>query len=350
MKFVDEVKITVASGRGGRGAISFRREASAPRGGPDGGDGGKGGNVIFKTSRHINSLFDFKTYKKYAAGDGHAGAAVNATGPHGDDLILVVPQGTILRHSDTHEVIQDLTDTEEFTLLKGGRGGKGNAFFRSSVNQAPEHAQPGEDNQIMDIILELKLIADVGIIGFPNAGKSTLISRISAAKPKIADYPFTTLTPNLGVVKVGDYSSFVVADIPGLIKGAHQGVGLGIQFLKHIERTSLFVHLVDVSGMSGRDPIQDYEDINFEIEQYDEMSKDKDGFFPLSSRQQILVFNKIDLLSQDQLDKLKQTFKKKFGIEAFAISGVTGKNTAEVLKIIADRVLKSKGVLEEELT
>jgi len=350
MKFVDEVKITVSSGRGGPGAISFRREASAPRGGPDGGDGGKGGNVIFKTSRHINSLFDFKTYKKYTASNGHAGAAVNATGPHGDDIILIVPEGTILRNAETNEVIRDLTDTEEFILLKGGRGGKGNAFFRSSVNQAPEYAQPGEDNHSMDITLELKLIADVGIIGFPNAGKSTLISRISAAKPKIADYPFTTLTPNLGVVKVGDYTTFVVADIPGLIKGAHQGIGLGIQFLKHIERTSLFVHLVDVSGMSGRDPVQDYQDINFEIEQYDEMSKDKDGFFPLSSRPQILVFNKIDLVPQDQLDKLKQTFKKKFNIEPYAISGVTGKNTAEVLKIIADRVLKSKGVLEQELT
>ncbi len=349
MKFVDEVKITIASGHGGAGAVTFRREAFAPRGGPDGGDGGRGGNVVFKTSRHINSLVDFKTHKKYAAENGHPGAAVNATGPYGADLVLVVPQGTILRNAETNEVIHDLTDIDELILLKGGRGGKGNVFFKSSVNQAPEYAQPGEDNQTMEIVLELKLIADVGIIGFPNAGKSTLISRISAAKPKIADYPFTTLTPNLGVVKVGDYSSFVVADIPGLIKGAHLGVGLGIQFLKHIERTSLFVHLVDVSGMSGRDPIQDYEDINYEIQQYDEMSKDKDGFFPLSSRPQILVLNKIDLLPKEQLEKLKQAFKKKFNVEAHAISGVTGKNTPEVLKIIADKVLKSKGVLEEDL-
>lgn len=349
MKFVDEVKITVASGRGGPGAVTFRREAFAPRGGPDGGDGGDGGNLIFKTSRHINSLVDFKTFKKYSAENGHAGMAVNCAGPDGQNLVLVVPEGTILRNAETNEVIHDLTGVDELTLLKGGRGGKGNWFFKTSVNQAPEYAQPGEDSETLELILELKLIADVGIIGFPNAGKSTLISRISAAKPKIADYPFTTLTPNLGVVKVGDYSSFVVADIPGLIKGAHQGVGLGIQFLKHIERTSLFVHLVDVSGMSGRDPIQDYEDINFEIEQYDQMSKDKDGFFPLSSRPQILVLNKIDLLSKDQIDKLKQTFKKKFNVDAYAISGVTGKNTAEVLKVIADKVLKSKGVLQEDL-
>jgi GTP-binding protein len=346
MKFVDEVKITVASGSGGKGAVSFRRESAAPRGGPDGGDGGKGGNVIFKTSRHINSLFEFKTYKKYLAGHGHAGSSMNSTGPDGDDMVLIVPEGTILRNAETNDVICDLSDVTEFTLLKGGRGGKGNTFFKSSVNQAPEYAQPGESNETMDVLLELKLIADVGIIGFPNAGKSTLISRISAAKPKIADYPFTTLTPNLGVVKVGDYSSFVVADIPGLIKGAHQGVGLGIQFLKHIERTSLFVHLIDVSGMSGRDPIQDYQDINYEIQKYDEMSKDKDDFFPLSSRQQILVLNKIDLLSADQIDKIKQTFKKQFDVEAYPISGVTGKNTQDVLKIIADKVLKSKGIIQ----
>lgn len=349
MKFVDEIKITIASGRGGAGAVTFRREAFAPRGGPDGGDGGDGGDVVFKTSRHINSLVDYKTTKKYSAENGHNGMAVNCAGPDGQNLILIVPEGTILRNAETNEVLHDLTNVDELTLLEGGRGGKGNWHFKNSVNQAPEFAQPGEDNKTMEIILELKLIADVGIIGFPNAGKSTLISRISAAKPKIADYPFTTLTPNLGVVKVGDYSSFVVADIPGLIKGAHQGVGLGIQFLKHIERTSLFVHLVDVSGMSGRDPLQDYEDINFEINQYDEMSKDKDGFFPLSSRQQILVFNKIDLLTNDQLEKLKKEFKKKFNVDAYAVSGVTGKNTADVLKVIADKVLKSKGVIHDDI-
>lgn len=342
MKFVDEVKIKVASGRGGPGAITFRRESFAPRGGPDGGDGGKGGDVIFRTSKHINSLVDYKPHKKYGAENGQPGGGANCSGHHGQDILMIVPEGTIIRDAESNEVLFDLTDTNEVNFLQGGRGGKGNAFFKTSVNQAPEYAQPGEDNHDREIVLELKLIADVGIIGFPNAGKSTLISRISAAKPKIADYPFTTLTPNLGVVKVGDYSNFVVADIPGLIKGAHQGVGLGIQFLKHIERTSLFVHIIDASGMSGRDPIQDFQDINFEIEQYDEMSKDKDGFFPLSTRQQIVVLNKIDLVPTEQVEKLKQTFKKKFNINTFAISGVTGKNINELLQTMAEKVIASK--------
>ena len=342
MKFVDEVKITVASGRGGPGAVTFRRESFAPRGGPDGGDGGKGGDVIFKTSKHINSLVDYKTYKKYGAQNGQPGTGANCSGHNGEDMLMIVPEGTIIRDGETNEVLFDLTDLNEINFLQGGRGGKGNAFFKTSVNQAPEYAQPGEDNHLREIVLELKLIADVGIIGFPNAGKSTLISRISAAKPKIADYPFTTLTPNLGVVKVGDYSNFVVADIPGLIKGAHLGVGLGIQFLKHIERTSLFVHIVDISGMSGRDPLEDYKDINLEIEKYDEMNADKDGFFPLSSRQQILVFNKIDLLSAEQIEKTKQQFKKKFNVDGYAISGVTGKNINELLQKIAEQVMAHK--------
>lgn len=342
MKFVDEVKITIASGRGGAGAVSFRRESFAPRGGPDGGDGGKGGDVIFKTSRHINSLVDYKNLRTYSAQNGQAGMAVNCSGANGEDLLMVVPEGAVIRNGETGEVLYDLTGIEEVKVLSGGRGGKGNAFFKTSVNQAPEYAQPGEDGESLDITLELKLIADVGIIGFPNAGKSTLISRISAAKPKIADYPFTTLTPQLGVVKVGDYSNFVVADIPGLIKGAHQGVGLGIMFLKHIERTSLFLHLVDVSGMSGRDPLQDYEDIQYELQMYDEINKDKDGFFPLMAREQILVLNKTDLLSKDQIEKTKQQFKKKFGVDCHAISAVTGKQTQDLLVQVADKILKAK--------
>jgi GTPase len=344
MKFVDEIKITIASGHGGAGSISFRREAFAPRGGPDGGNGGKGGDVVFKTSRHINSLVDYKNLKTYSAENGRPGSGLDSSGADGSDLIMIVPEGSVIRSAEG-EVLYDLAGIDEVRVLQGGRGGKGNTFFKNSVNQAPEYAQPGEEGHQLDIILELKLIADVGIIGFPNAGKSTLISRISAAKPKIADYPFTTLTPNLGVVKVGDYSNFVVADIPGLIKGAHSGVGLGIMFLKHIERTSLFIHLVDISGMSGRDALADYEDIQHELKMYDEMNKDKDGFFPLSDREQIVVFNKIDLLSQDQIEKTKQQFKKKFGVEGYAISAVTGKQLQELLVVMADKILKSKNVI-----
>jgi GTP-binding protein len=342
MKFVDEVKIKISSGHGGPGAVSFRRESMTPRGGPDGGDGGKGGDVIFKTSKHINSLVDFRNLKSYSAQNGHPGTGDNCSGHNGQDLVLIVPEGSVIRNDENGEILYDLTGTDSVTVLKGGRGGKGNTFFKTSVNQAPEYAQPGEEGESLEITLELKLIADVGIIGFPNAGKSTLISRISAAKPKIADYPFTTLTPQLGVVKVGDYSNFVVADIPGLIKGAHEGVGLGITFLKHIERTSLFLHVVDVSGMSGRDPLQDYEDIQYELKMYDEMNAGKDGFFPLTAREQILVLNKIDLLSKEQIEKVKTQFKKKFGVDGFAISAVTGRQLQDLLVVVADKIIKSK--------
>lgn len=338
MKFIDEVKISIASGHGGPGAVSFRRESMTPRGGPDGGDGGKGGDLIFKTSKHINSLVDYRALKKYSAQNGQPGTGSNCSGHNGEDLILVVPEGTVIKN-ESGEVIADLKENEEVILLKGGRGGKGNTFFKTSINQAPEHAQPGEPGESMDIQLELKLIADVGIIGFPNAGKSTLISRISAARPKIADYPFTTLVPNLGVVKVGDYASFVVADIPGLVKGASQGVGLGIQFLKHIERTKLFIHLIDASGISGRSPIEDYDDINFELKQYDETNKDKDGFFPLSTRPQLVVLNKIDALSPDQLRALAGQFKKKIGHDPMMISAFTGKNIKELITHLGQLIL-----------
>lgn len=337
MKFIDEVKISVSSGHGGPGAVSFRREAMTPRGGPDGGDGGKGGDVILKVSKHLNSLVDYKSNKKYAAEDGHPGEGARCFGADGKDLVLIVPHGTIVRSEDG-EIIVDMTDVDEHVLLTGGRGGKGNHFFKTSVNQAPEHAQPGEDSQHLDITLELKLIADVGIIGFPNAGKSTLISRISAARPKIADYPFTTLTPNLGVVKVADYKTFVVADIPGLVRGAHEGVGLGIQFLKHIERTRIFIHLIDVSGMSGRSAIDDYEDINQELKAYDEENQNKDGFFPLSTREQIVVFNKIDTLQASELEKKQLEFKKKTGITPMVISAVTGKNISELINHLSKKI------------
>ncbi len=341
MKFVDEVSITVSSGRGGPGAVSFRREAMTPRGGPDGGDGGRGGNVVLKTSRHLNSLVDYRSKKKYAAQDGQPGEGKNCSGADGQDLVMLVPVGTIVR-SSTGEILVDLTDETEHILLQGGRGGKGNTFFKTSVNQAPEKAQPGEDSSSLEVILELKLIADVGIIGFPNAGKSTLISRISAAKPKIADYPFTTLTPHLGVVKAAEFKSFLVADIPGLVKGASQGVGLGIQFLKHVERTKFFIHLIDISGLSGRNPVEDFEDINYELKMYDESNKDKDGFFPLTTRQQLVVLNKIDTLSEDEMYRIKNEFKKKTGAEPLLISGVTGKNTKELVQTMTKMVFSNE--------
>ncbi|MBX2988169.1 MAG: GTPase ObgE [Bdellovibrionaceae bacterium] len=342
MKFIDEVRITVASAHGGPGGVSFRREAFAPRGGPDGGDGGKGGDVILRTSKHLNSLVDYKANKRYAAKEGEPGAAANCSGAAGADMVLLVPEGTLIRDDETGEILIDMTEISEHVLLKGGRGGKGNAFFKTSVNQAPEYAQPGEDGESLSIRLELKLIADVGIIGFPNAGKSTLISRVSAAKPKIADYPFTTLAPNLGVVRAAEYRSFVVADIPGLVKGAHQGVGLGIQFLRHIERTRLFIHLIDASGMSGRDPVQDYEDINFEIKMYDEANAGKDGFFPLSTRPQFVVFNKIDTLSADALNRLIAEFKKRTQATPVAISAVTGRGVKELIQEVAHRVFEDR--------
>jgi GTP-binding protein len=338
MRFIDEIQITVASGKGGPGAVSFRREAMTPRGGPDGGDGGRGGDVILRVAENLNSLVDYRRGKKYSAQNGAPGEGANCSGAAGQDLILIVPPGTIVRNQEG-EILVDMTGIREHVLLKGGRGGKGNHFFKTSINQAPEHAQPGEPGQELDVTLELKLIADVGIIGFPNAGKSTLISRISAARPKIADYPFTTLVPNLGVVKVGDYRSFVVADIPGLIKGAHQGAGLGIQFLRHIERTRLFLHVIDVSGMSGEDPIQAYKDIQYELEMYDQHNQGKEGFFPLSTRPQIIVLNKIDTLSKDDLDQLVTRFEKQTGQKPWAISAVTGKNVEPLLLEIEKRVM-----------
>lgn len=341
MKFVDEVQITIASGKGGPGCVSFRREAMTPRGGPDGGDGGRGGDVLLKVAPHLNSLVDFRTHKRYAAQDGQPGRGANMSGHDGKDLVLNIPKGTIVR-SPEGQIIVDFTDIQEFVLLKGGRGGKGNTFFKTSINQAPEHAQPGEAGEELQVVLELKLIADVGIVGFPNAGKSTLISRISAARPKIADYPFTTLVPNLGVVKVGDYQSFVVADIPGLIEGASHGQGLGIQFLKHIERTRLFVHLIDISGFSGRDPVDDYRIINQELLTYDQLNEGKEGYVPLATRRQLVVLNKVDAVSQEDIEAHKRKFKKNLSIDPMIISAVTGLGIQELVTVMGREVLNSE--------
>ena len=337
MKFIDEAPLILVSGKGGPGAVSFRREKYVPRGGPDGGDGGKGGDIIFRVDTRIHSLLDFKYKNKFAAPNGEAGSGQNCTGADGKDLILEVPPGTVIKDEEGKTLI-DLGAKGESVFLRGGRGGKGNAFFANSVNQAPDHAQPGEEGESKNIILELKLLADVGIVGYPNAGKSTLISRISEAKPKVADYPFTTLVPNLGVVKVATGASFVVADMPGLIPGAHKGVGLGTQFLKHIERTRAFVHLIDVSEFSGRDCESDYNDIIHELEMYDKERKNDPEFKPLMSRKQIVVLNKIDLIDSDKIPVLIAKFKKKSD-HVMTISAATGKGIRELIELLGDMVI-----------
>jgi GTP-binding protein len=336
--FVDEVKLRIASGKGGPGAVSFRREAMTPRGGPDGGDGGRGGHVYFRVTHKVHSLVDYRGKKSIKAPDGKPGGGSNQTGADGEDIYLVVPRGTIVRRSDSGEVICDLQEEGDYLFLKGGRGGKGNHFFRTSINQAPEYAQPGEPGESEDVILELKLIADVGIIGLPNAGKSTLISRISAAKPKIANYPFTTLTPHLGVVKIDEEKSFVVADIPGLIKGASEGVGLGIQFLKHVERTKFFIHLIDISGMGGTPPMQAYLEIQDELKKYDRLNQDKEGFFPLSNREQLVILNKVDLLDAESRQQIRLEFENVIGYQPLEISGVTGLGIKELLTELSKRI------------
>ena len=336
MKFIDEVAITVISGKGGAGAVSFRREALVPRGGPDGGDGGKGGDVIIKVDNRLHSLLDLKFQKTYKAQDGEPGQGRNRSGKAGDDLILRVPPGTLVKDGDGH-ILHDLADGAEIVLLKGGLGGKGNTFYKSSVNQAPTVAQKGLPSEEMEIHLELKLLADVGIVGLPNAGKSTLISRISSAKPKIADYPFTTLVPNLGVVRFKEDLSFVVADIPGLIEGAHTGAGLGIQFLRHIERCRVFVHLIDASPMSGKSPWDAYREIRRELELYDESKAGEEGFEPLATRAEIVAFNKIDSASEEDLRTAKALFQKN-GVQVMMISAATGKNIKELVEELGRRI------------
>ena len=329
MKFIDEVTIAVQSGNGGPGRVSFRREKYIPRGGPDGGDGGRGGDVIFLINPELNSLLYYRFQKKFEAANGDMGGHSNKSGPFGADLVLEVPKGTIVR-DENGEILLDLETVESpYVFLSGGRGGKGNAFFKTSINQAPDRSQPGEPGESRTIKLELKLLADIGIIGFPNAGKSSLITKISAARPKVADYPFTTLAPALGVVQYSELRAFVVADIPGLVPGAHQGVGLGIGFLKHIERTRLFLHLIDASFMSGRDPLQDYDDINNELSSYDKMHH-QELDRPLSGRKQIVVLNKLDIIDAKDLAKLKKKFKER-GIETREISAVTGVGVKELV-------------------
>lgn len=342
MKFVDEVSITVASGKGGPGAVSFRKEAMVPRGGPDGGNGGKGGDVVFIADPRLHSLLDLRFQRSYKAEDGQAGAGANCSGSDGKDLEMRVPPGTIIRNTKTGEMICDMAQVERFVLLEGGLGGKGNTFYKSSIHQAPAIAQKGLPGKDLAIELELKLLADIGLVGLPNAGKSTFISRISQARPKVADYPFTTLVPNLGVVRFSEELTFVVADIPGLISGAHQGQGLGLQFLRHVERTRAFVHLVDATGSMGIHPLQAYKDIRKELELYDRDHKGEFEFAPLSQREEIVVLTKIDAVVDADLETLAQDFRDE-GIEVMKISSVTGENISDIVREMGKKVFGQNG-------
>jgi GTPase len=341
--FIDEAKIRVKAGDGGNGCLAFRREKFVPRGGPSGGDGGKGGDIIMESSERHNTLVHFRFNPEYKAQRGRHGEGSNRTGREGIDVILKVPVGTILYDAETGDKIHDFSRPDErIVVAQGGQGGRGNARFATSTHQAPrehEDGRPGEDRVFR---LELKLLADVGLVGYPNVGKSTLISRISAARPKIADYPFTTLQPNLGVVAVGqppEETSFVVADIPGLIEGAHSGAGLGTQFLRHIERTRLLVHLVDVSDASGRpDPVKDVEVIRGELESFGAGLVDK----PI-----IMAASKIDVANKEKLAKLKRYCKKQ-GLELYPISAVTGKGIDELKYAIAEKLEEVKAGLRSD--
>lgn len=334
MKFVDEAKIYTKAGDGGRGCVSFRREKYVPRGGPNGGDGGKGGDVIVRAQRSHRTLLDLKFRQHHTAKHGGNGGGSNKTGRNSDDVIVIVPVGTIVTDAQTGDILADLVaDGEECVVARGGIGGKGNAFFATSTNQTPHYAQPGIPGEEREIKLELKLLADVGIIGFPNVGKSTFISKVSAAKPKIADYPFTTLTPHLGVVKYGKYESFVIADIPGLIEGAHRGQGMGIQFLRHIERTSVLLHIIDISDETTGEAWHKYEAINRELALF---SPD------MWEKPQIVAIGKIDLpMTREKLQKDIDIFKEK-GIKLLSFSAITGKGVPAVINAIIEKLQSVK--------
>ncbi|WP_177975352.1 GTPase ObgE [Eubacterium sp.] len=323
--FADSARIIIKSGKGGDGHVSFRREKYVPNGGPDGGDGGKGGDVIFQVDEGLNTLTDFRHRRKYAAENGEEGRKRNCHGKNGADIIVKVPAGTIIRDAETDKVIADMSgDNTRQIILKGGRGGKGNQNYATATMQAPKYAQPGQPGIELEVRLELKVIADVGLVGFPNVGKSTLLSRVTNAQPKIANYHFTTLNPNLGVVDLDEGQGFVIADIPGLIEGASEGIGLGHEFLKHIERTKVMIHMVDAASTEGRDPIADIYAINKELEAYNP---------ELAKKPQVIAANKIDAIyagDEDPVAKLRQEFEPQ-GIRVFAISAVSGKGLKELL-------------------
>ena len=325
--FTDYTKIIIKSGDGGNGAISFRREKYVAAGGPDGGDGGKGGNVYFKVDKNKNTLIDFRYNKKYKAENGQNGSGAKCNGKYGEDIYIGVPIGTVIKDAKTGKIIADLSKPDQVELvLKGGNGGKGNTHFATSTRQAPRFAQGGEKGIEKEVILELKLLADVGLLGFPNVGKSTFLSTVTEARPKIANYEFTTLEPNLGVVKTKNGDSFVIADIPGIIEGASSGVGLGLQFLRHIERTRLLLHFIDVSGSTGRNPVEDFNIINNELKSYSEK---------LSTRTQIIVASKADLIQDEELFNELVKLAKEKNMKLFKISSVTGEGVKELLDYVS---------------
>ena len=313
--FSDIAKIHVKGGKGGNGAVAWRREKFEPAGGPYGGDGGNGGDIVLKSDEGIRTLMDFKYKRAYPGNNGEDGRSKKQFGKAGQDIILKVPVGTLVKDENTGKVIVDLKEKDQtFIIARGGRGGRGNAKFATATRQAPTFAEPGRKGQERDITLELKLIADIGLIGFPNVGKSTILSTISAAKPKIANYHFTTLQPNLGVVRIGDEKSFIIADIPGLIEGAHEGLGLGHNFLKHIERTKVLVHVLDISGSEARDPIDDFNKINNELSQYN---------IKLEDKAQIIAANKIDILNEEDKEEVLERLEKEVGDKGYKIYPVS---------------------------
>ncbi len=342
--FADRAKIYARSGKGGDGHVSFRREKFVANGGPDGGDGGRGGDVIFEVDEGLNTLIDFRHIRKYRAGDGEEGGKKNCRGKDGEDIVIKVPAGTVIKEAESGQVITDMSgDNKRCVLLKGGRGGNGNQHYATSTMQVPKYAQPGQPAQELELILELKMIADVGLVGFPNVGKSTLLSRVTNARPKIANYHFTTLNPNLGVVDLEGTSGFVIADIPGLIEGASEGIGLGHEFLRHIERTKVIIHVVDAAGTEGRDPIADIYAINKELEAYNP---------ELAKRPQVIAANKVDAVytEENPVDKLKAEFEPQ-GIRVFPISAVSGQGVKELLYFVnnmLEEIHEEPTVFEQE--
>ncbi len=328
--FVDIARIHLKAGSGGNGAVSFHREKYVAAGGPDGGDGGRGGSIIFKADDNLSTLADFRYKRKYIAQSGDNGGTSRCTGKSAPNLIISVPRGTVIKDAETGRIIADISTDEAVTVAKGGNGGWGNMHFATSTRQVPRFAKNGTPGEELDVTLELKLLADVGLIGFPNVGKSTFISVVSEAKPKIANYHFTTLTPVLGVVRMGEGSSFVMADIPGLIEGAGEGVGLGHEFLRHVERCRMLVHVIDASGSEGRDPIDDFNKINKELAVFSE---------ELKERPQIIVANKCDLCEEEQIEELRKYFEDK-GYSFFPIMAAIAEGTQEVINCVAEQLAK----------